>query len=662
MGAGDPAALALGLHSASRAKADAFLDDQRRMLHLQMEEMRAEEPYKLSHFRLRRFSGWAKAAFEFSAGLLALALVGGLGAMVWSAAHADGLIVESFKVPPELAEKGLTGDVVATRLLDELSAMQAQSTSIRAAGSFANNWGDDLKVAIPETGVSLGEVNRYLRGWLGHETHISGEVVRQDGGGLELTVRAGSEAAESVSGSAGDFHGLLQKAATAIYARTQPYRYVNILAAQGRVQEEEALALARTRTGPAAERAWAYSTVGATLASRGRVEEGIRARRTAIAVSPGFSYGWYDLARSTFNLEEALADYRKSLSLVGPGTADLLPDTLVQLKNSAGQGIAGLLGDYDEQVRAQLAVFPMIDLSADPVTQIRQAQSATGGGVATPITVHAALARARINRHDFGEARRFLAEEPIYIAALKGNSVAAGDVRGQARVDRAAFDFRNLELSLAMATGDWPRVRQLAPALEAEAGRLAGFYLSPITPARTLWPSLAYAEAQLGNFPAAHARIDRTPADCQPCLRRHAQIDALEKNYGGADFWFARAVAAAPSIPFAYEEWGRSLLDRGKPNDAITQFMLSNKKGPHYADPLEGWGEALMAKNQSHLAVKKFSEAEKYAPNWGRLQLKWGEALTYAGKPAEARAHFARAATLDLTPAEKAELARVNHG
>ena len=67
-----------------------------------------------------------------------------------------------------------------------------------------------------------------------------------------------------------------------------------------------------------------------------------------------------------------------------------------------------------------------------------------------------------------------------------------------------------------------------------------------------------------------------------------------------------------------------------------------------------------LAKNQSHLALAKFAEAEKYAPNWGRLHLKWGEALGYAGKPEEAKAEFARAVALDLTPSEKAELARWN--
>jgi tetratricopeptide (TPR) repeat protein len=134
-------------------------------------------------------------------------------------------------------------------------------------------------------------------------------------------------------------------------------------------------------------------------------------------------------------------------------------------------------------------------------------------------------------------------------------------------------------------------------------------------------------------------------------------IDALQGNWGGTQYWFARAVAASPSSVQAYADWGSMLLAHGQPDAAIAQFKLGNQKGPHFADPLEGWGEALMAKNQSHLALAKFAEANKYAPNWGRLHLKWGEALAYAGKSDQAKAQFTRATQLDLTPSEKSELA-----
>jgi tetratricopeptide (TPR) repeat protein len=190
---------------------------------------------------------------------------------------------------------------------------------------------------------------------------------------------------------------------------------------------------------------------------------------------------------------------------------------------------------------------------------------------------------------------------------------------------------------------------------------LARFPGSAASGVTYLDPLVALALAHMGQFPAAEARLKPMPADCYPCLRARAQVADLQRQDARADFWFARATAIAASLPYAESEWGRALLDRGKPDDAVEKFKLSNKKGPHFADPLEGWGEALMAKNQSHLALAKFAEAEKYAPNWGRLHLKWGEALVYAGKTDEAKAQYAHAAQLDLTPSEKAELAGMSH-
>ena len=125
-----------------------------------------------------------------------------------------------------------------------------------------------------------------------------------------------------------------------------------------------------------------------------------------------------------------------------------------------------------------------------------------------------------------------------------------------------------------------------------------------------------------------------------------------------------RSVLDAPSIPFAYTDWGAMLLRKGDYARAIAKFMLANQKGPHFADPLEMWGEALVRENRSDLALAKFTEAAKYAPNWGRLHLKWGEALLWSGKGEDAQKQFAIAATLDLTPPEISELARMRgmHG
>ncbi|HEY1875895.1 MAG TPA: hypothetical protein VGG66_00445, partial [Rhizomicrobium sp.] len=175
-------------------------------------------------------------------------------------------------------------------------------------------------------------------------------------------------------------------------------------------------------------------------------------------------------------------------------------------------------------------------------------------------------------------------------------------------------------------------------------------------------PLIAYAQASQGRMSAAEARIAATPADCYDCLIARARIAELEGQHARADWWFARAVDGQKSIPIAYSYWGEALLARGDTDAAVAKFAMANKLGPHYADPIEGWGEALMKKNRSDLALAKFEEAAKYAPNWGRLHLKWGEALYFAGNKEEAQKQFARAATLDLTGAERADLARATQG
>jgi len=253
-----------------------------------------------------------------------------------------------------------------------------------------------------------------------------------------------------------------------------------------------------------------------------------------------------------------------------------------------------------------------------------------------------AVAWDRARLHD-GGAIAWLAEQPRPATLL-------------ASFNRTIV-LRSFQIETALQ--HWPRVIALAAELEkmlagdsfSRTGRetVAAFQLRPWT---------ALAKAKTGDIAGAQALIAATPGDCHDCVRMRGLIASEAKQWARADYWFARAVSDAPSIPLAHEDWGRSLLARGKPDEAIVQFAAANKKGPHFADAMEGWGEALMGKNQSHLALAKFAEAEKYAPNWGRLHLKWGEALVYAGKRAEAKAEFTRAAGLDLTPSEKAELAR----
>ena len=81
--------------------------------------------------------------------------------------------------------------------------------------------------------------------------------------------------------------------------------------------------------------------------------------------------------------------------------------------------------------------------------------------------------------------------------------------------------------------------------------------------------------------------------------------------------------------------------------------MSEKKEGAEaQASPMPDTGSLAMD-------MVKFAQANQHAPNWGRLHLKWGQALVYAWKPEEAKAKFAIATRVHLTPSEKSELPRV---
>ncbi|HZQ40074.1 MAG TPA: hypothetical protein VFA87_04755, partial [Rhizomicrobium sp.] len=322
--------------------------------------------------------------------------------------------------------------------------------------------------------------------------------------------------------------------------------------------------------------------------------------------------------------EAALALIPRALPVLERGSSDWLPGSAASVRNSVQLVGAELTGDYAEGMRLA-----------------RIGAELTGAGVPqfSPFNALREAGSFLAAQHDSG-ARAWLDKIPPTSRPGAATALVITRLQVEGRLE-------NWQAVLAGEAATEKSVRQFMPEQDPR-----------LRFAVQLYPWLALAKARTGDLGGAEAVIAATPADCYDCLRARGVIAALAGQPPRADGWFARAVHDAPSIPFAYEDWGRALLDRGKPDDAIEKFKLANKKGPHFADPLEGWGEALMAKSQSHLALAKFAEAEKYAPNWGRLHLKWGEALAYSGKPAQAKAQFARAATLDLTPSEKAELAR----
>src|SRR5665213_1734119 len=626
------AAVALALDGAT-AKPElseaiaAFLKEQRKLMEEQREQLRDQVRRLKLGIIDQRFS----IALKAMTALIVFAVAGALALMVWNAAGSGGLVIEPFSVPPDLAARGLTGQVVASKLLDRLVAMQQQTDSQRDPATYTNYWGDDVKVEIPSTGVSIGELERFLREKLGHPTHITGEIVRDDQG-LSLTARAGTLGSGTVRGGDTNVDALVQKLAESVYGITEPYRYGAWLAENGRAAEGIATFVAVKNRGSASERPWGYLGWANSLEGTEGVYARLRAmrdlhRRWPAEYLPGQNVGIIEDELS--HPAQVVADLQESAPLLSSPTHGGIRLDVVPIVKKRVQSFIDLeLGNFHE---ATPLWKEEIDFGPQGVTY----------------NMHSMLARAQLGEHDLRAARATMADphEP-----------------GGVNPEEVAFNVVWLRMMVEAEARNWPAV--IAEERSEGAAVLSRFPTTrTVAPSATI-PLLAYAYANLGNSKLAEALVVRTPADCYRCLLMRAKIAEIERRHARADWWFARAIAQQPSIPFAYSDWGAALFARGKADDAIAKFDAAHQKGPHFADPLEMWGEALIAKNRSDLALAKFEEANKYAPHWGHLHLKWGEALLWSGDKDGARKQLAIATHLDLSAADKAALTRVSamHG
>jgi tetratricopeptide (TPR) repeat protein len=481
--------------------------------------------------------------------------------------------------------------------------------------------------------VSIGEFYRYLAGWLGNETHITGEVYRT-AAGIAVTARAGADGGSTVTGPESDLPKLMQQVSEKIYQHTQPYRYAVYLEGQGpgRLAEARRVLEGLAAEGSTHERAWAYIGLGTLDIQANDDRRAISAFEEVLSLEPNFALAYenLDLEQGTLGHDEASLWAARQAARLLQGNAD------VEMSDRSRAAV--LLGSQAD------VAFALNDFAASRAFSEREealpnyANSVDGARNAVPLDL--AL------EHDMAGARRAWRDlPPPENDPDRGSRIGAKSI-------------------LDYWLGDWSAVVGEEPA--AEAFFLKVFVAMGGSPdyvrsvlARQAWPYVASAMAFTGDIKGARALIARTPLDCYACVRSRALIAAAARDRRAADYWFGVATKQAPSIPLGWSQWGEMLLRSGNFSGAIAKFDLAHQKGPHFADPLELWGETLIAQNRSDLALAKFDEAARYAPNWGRLHLKWGEALLWSGDKDGARKQFAIAAGLFLAPAERAALAHL---
>ena len=561
-------------------------------------------------------AGFALKVLTGVAGLLAAVAVGWL---ILDARRYQGLTVQAFSAPPDMAARGLTGEVIAGKLLDDLVRMQTRTESVRAAGSYAIDWGDKIEVQIPQTGVSIGDLQRVLRQQFGRETRISGVVYRLPDGQLSVTARTGGAAGETFVGPEAEFDSLVRKAAESVYGQTQPYRYSVYLKTSGRTEEAvKVLAAFQGRKDVEAAwalRGWAYIDMDAdrfALARRKMLE--------AVKIAPDMAAFHYTLHQTEAGLghgDAALKALRRAKALFRSGRSkEVTPD-----------GVATMIYVMDLQETALTADYRRLAALEKPNQSYGLGQSSWA--------IDKAIA--------WGPAH-----EPEKVARLLASAPPWNDANPQHRFEDARRHYA--QGASYAAAGDWA-----AAAAEYEKVR-ALLLTGPQTSQSRhfVLPILAEAWARNGRVAEARVLVAELPLDCDDCLIARATVEALAGDRAASDRLFVRAQIQAQSSPFARVAWGKARLARGDAAGALDLFRQAKKLAPRWADPLKREGDAEMALKRPGRAAAAYARAARLAPRWGGLHLAWSRALSADGRAAEAADRLRQARSMVLSPADRA--------
>ena len=559
-------------------------DVARRLLEDQSRFVRAQT----SEIRTRQVGERVRAALWAVLAIAAAAIVGLVGLMLVHASRTDALVVQSFRVPPAMAAQGLSGEVVATQLLDKLAEMQEQSESTRAASSYANNWENDLKIDIPNTGATAEQVWKLLRGWLGKETRISGEVIETPGG-LALTARVGSQPGRRFVSQAGDLDSLVKQGADLIYAKTQPYRHAVYLMDQPDKRAARFASLQRlTNHESAMERKWAYNGLSVSLRSEGDFRGAIAMAKKALTIDPDMipALGNLGSAHNLLGHDQQMVDFYQRWSLLEVGKEY---DSRIVAANDCQQKTESGLAMRDPVV---------LDRAADCLESTASSMSGQAPG---------ARVEAATMRHDPGPALTFVQK-------------AEGGLDPEA----AAFATLLYRLDGEMERGRSATLTRLLDDYRIGRAKRNANPQSRAYSAATLatlsWPYEARILLALGRAQEAAELIERTPLDCYNCVRIRGRIAEALGDGRGAQLWYLAAAKLGPRLPAAFADWGRLLANAGRYESAEVKLREAARLAPNWADPLKTWGDILVAQGNHEQARSKYEAALKLAPNWAALQ------------------------------------------
>lgn len=565
-------------------KTAEFLTDQSALLRVQRRHLEAEHAQRLHLLKgqareidLRRLGLRLRVGFQLF--LVLIAIVVGLGAfvLIHDAVTTRSVLIEPFEVARGLSDRGLTGTVVANAVLDELTKIQEATRSTTQKPSLSNAWAKEIKLTVPETGLSLSEMSQLLKARFGHDIHIGGDLIPVKHDALQLTIRGDGLTPKSFSNAEGQTDRLAIEAAEYIYSRSQPGLWAIYLLDSHRFAETIAFSEVAVGSALPSEQAamilnaWAE----ASAMSNGDGPGALELVRRAIAQQPDYWHSYDNL----MNIQNLLGDEE--------GTYTTAQNLMKLAGGRPGRAPEITYGSFDGNTYNYNAFLKAL----------RSEAAGTKGEGIWSYVLGPTIASVEIALHDVASAE-------FATSTVKPDPEDPTTTAG-------------LHFALAQIANEKGKFTQASQ--EGEA------FLSLYSNPAVVW---AYPGQNCEIIPLEEAAGNPDRADLilkgggsyVDCYRFHGDVLDGRGDWKGAQEWYAKSVTLAPHLPGGYYSWGIALAKHGDLAGAEAKQREANKRGPRWADPLKAWGDVLLTQGKKKDALAKYDEALKYAPHWKQLK------------------------------------------
>lgn len=500
-------------------------------------------------------------------------------------AYRQTLTIAAFDVPPKLAERGLTGQVVAKILFDELVKRRDLVTTLdkgELKGAWAENRSD---VAIPEAKFTLQSVFRYLRYMTGNEIAVDGEFIL-DGDDVTMRVRVAGKPPTVVKGKLADWETLVGDLALGVLDATQPAVVAAYLGIKAQTPEDLVELSKRLRRMSQqdpklsdAVMSVAYDAYGNALQRQARVDEAALAFNQAMALDPTNGVA----VMSAAGAQQQLRNYVEAAALNKRALTMQLPDSVKRV--AFYRWIVGAINTGD----CDAAASALIEARKSPVyDQLRLVDREA----------------SFMARCDHEEARA---------TALLATHV-------QMHPDNERF-----ANTLSVIQFDRPENRYREQGIQISFDAIAGGINDG-----AIYFNLAYALVEAGRIEEAreiYARIGRSAtatAIVNPKRRQRAfeTFEALihhqQKDYAKADEIYRRLIASAPMREVReFSRYGRVKLALNQYDEAVATYSDGLKRLPKNCLLWQELGTVYATKGDVATALATFDKGITAVPKCG---------------------------------------------